>query len=388
MISPREQRLLRIIDALEQRRTQEEINAALDRLEVEIKRAKDASGHEHEGKGSPTGGQFTSGGDGGGIGAEKPGETHGRKPRPANKPGQIVKPAEATPSGKPAKPKAVRGEMVEARREGTGKDARIVMADGKPAPEHIKPSMVPPEWTDVKITTDPNSDVLVTARDKKGRPKTVYAKSLEVRNAMIKFSKIKEMLGMHAKIADEIQKARQDAATKEEADCAWLMQVQATRPGSDRDTKANVKAYGATTLEARHVVETKEGVRLQFIGKEGIWHDHLIRDKELGKMLLDRKNAAKSANDRLFNTTYDDVHRFTVQRDGGKFTPKDFRTSAATSLAVETVQANPQSAKDEKEYKTRVKEVAVKVSSLLGNKPAQALKSYIAPFVFAPWSPK
>jgi DNA topoisomerase-1 len=166
------------------------------------------------------------------------------------------------------------------------------------------------------------------------------------------------------------------------------MQVQATRPGSDRDTKANVKAYGATTLEARHVVETKEGVRLQFIGKEGIWHDHLIRDKELGKMLLDRKNAAKSANDKLFNTTYDDVHRFTVQRDGGKFTPKDFRTSAATSLAVETVQANPQPAKDEKEYKARMKEVAVKVSSLLGNKPAQALKSYIAPFVFAPWSPK
>src|SRR5271157_3285970 len=190
------------------------------------------------------------------------------------------------------------------------------------------------------------------------------------------------MLRMHAKIADEIQKARQEATTKEEADCAWLMQVQATRPVSDRDTKANVKAYGATTLEARHVVETEEGVRLQFIGKKGVWHDHLVRDKKLGAMLLERKNATKSVNDKLFNTTYDDIHQFTIQRDGGKFTPKDFRTSAATALAVEMVQANPLQAKNEKEYKARVKEVAVKVSGLLGNKPAQALKSYIAPFVF------
>ncbi len=372
MITTRERRLLRIAEA---KISQAMVDRALDRLESEI-RTKDASGHEHVGEGSPEGGQFGSGGGGGSGESEK---SHGRKPRPGHKPGEVIKPE--------SKPKAIRGQMGQARREGTGKDARIVMADGSKTPEHVTPAMVAPNWTDVKVSVDPKADVLVMAKDEKGRMKTVYTKSYEARTAAVKFSKIQEMIKQHDKIKDEIQKARQDRATKEEADCAWLMQVQATRPGSDRDTKAAVKAYGATTLEARHVVETKEGVRLQFIGKEGIAHDHLIRDKELGKMLLARKNAAGNPGDRLFKTDDGKVREFTAQRDGGRFTPKDFRTSAATRLALESIQAHPHPAKDAKEFKNRVKEIAVTVSNLLGNKPAQALKSYIHPAVFAAWSP-
>src|SRR5208337_180041 len=287
---------------------------------------------------------------------------------------------------KKAKAHPVRGEMKEARREGTGTDAKIIMADGSQAPAHITPSMVPPKWTGVKIATDPKSEVLVTARDEKGRPKMVTSKSYDARSAVVKFSRTEEMLGQHDKIAAEIQKARA-GPQKEEAECAWLMQVQATRPGSERDTKSKVKAYGATTLEARHVVQSKDGVRLQFIGKEGVAHDHLVRDKELAKMLLDRKAAAAGDSDKLFKTTDAKVRDFTAARDGGKFTPKDFRTSAATRLAAETVQAEPRPSTNLKEHKARVKAVAEKVSGLLGNKPAEALKSYIHPAVFAVWSP-
>src|SRR5271166_767481 len=280
-----------------------------------------------------------------------------------------------------------RGEMREARREGTGKEAKIVMADGSKAPDHIKPSMVPPKWTGVKIAIDPKSEVLVTARDDKGRPKMVTSDSYNTRSAAVKFDRTTEMLEQHDKIAGEIQKAR-NGPQKEEAECAWLMQVQATRPGSERDTKADVKAYGATTLEARHVVQSKDGVRLQFIGKEGVAHDHLVRDKELGKMLMERKSSATSDSDKLFKTTDAKVRDFTAARDGGKFTPKDFRTSAATRLAAETVQADPRPSRDMKEHAQRVKAVATKVSGLLGNKPAEALKSYIHPGVFSDWSPR
>ena len=36
-------------------------------------------------------------------------------------------------------------------------------------------------------------------------------------------------------------------------------------------------------------MQSKDGVRLQFVGKESVWHDHLVRDKALGQMLLERK---------------------------------------------------------------------------------------------------
>lgn len=37
------------------------------------------------------------------------------------------------------------------------------------------------------------------------------------------------------------------------------------------------------------------------------------------------------------------------------------------------------------EYKSLVKRVAEKVSNVLGNRPIQALESYINPVVFASW---
>ncbi len=288
---------------------------------------------------------------------------------------------------KDPKAKPIRGQMAEAKREGTGKDAKVVMTDGSKAPNHVTPAMIAPSWTDVRVSVDPKAEVLVTARDEKGRPKMVTSESYDARSAVVKFKRVSEMVKKHDAISKEIQKARQKPETKEEADCAWLMQVQATRPGSETDTKARVKAYGATTLEARHVIEGTDGVRLQFIGKEGVSHDHLIKDEGLAKMLLDRKYAAASPDGKLFKTTDNQVRKFTGNLDGGKFSPKDFRTSAGTRRAMESVQADPAPSKDEKEHKARVKRVAEYVSSLLGNKPAEALKSYIHPAVFASWKP-
>jgi len=317
------------------------------------------------------GGEFTSG-SGGGAAGKKP-----REGKAARKPGD-----------KPVKDKAhpVRGGMAEARREGVGKDARIVMADDGIPPAHVTAKMIAPSWTHVKVSTDPKAELLVTARDAKGRAKQVTTKEYDARSAVVKFGRVDEMIREHAKIGQEIQGARA-GPHKEEADAAFLMHIQATRPGSNTDTKAKVKAYGATTLEARHIVRAPDGVRLQFIGKEGIPHDHLVHDPELAKMLVDRKNAAPGANSLVFNTTAEKVRDYTATLDGGKFTPKDFRTSRATIMAAEAVEADPRPSKDIKEHKARIKEDAVKVSRLLGNKPDEARKSYIHPTVFARWSP-
>lgn len=309
-------------------------------------------------------GEFTSGGGGGSSGSGESGESKGAA----------------------KKEKAVKGEMKGARREGAGKDARVVLSDGSAAPAHIKAGMVPPAWTDVKVGTDPHADVLVTGKDAKGRPKTVYADKFHMKNAANKFARTREGLLEREHLAHQNQENRNssDPATREAADCTFLMQEQGTRPGSDSDTGGKVKAYGATTLRAEHVIENADGsVNLKFIGKEGVSHDHKIGNPELASMLVERAKTAGQRGGKLFDTNYDKVVSYAKTLDHGRFTPKDFRTIKANSMAVELV--GKSAPKNMKEYKSAVMGVAKTVSAKLGNRPAQALESYIDPTVFSGW---
>jgi DNA topoisomerase IB len=73
---------------------------------------------------------------------------------------------------------------------------------------------------------------------------------------------------------------------KDSADCLKLIMMTGVRPGSEEDTGAAVKAYGATTLEGKHVVKTKDGVELQFVGKKGVSLKLKVDDPETATMLL------------------------------------------------------------------------------------------------------
>lgn len=315
--------------------------------------SKDAAGHEHKGAGEG-GGQFTAG-SGGGSGEKNPLE----------------------------KPRAVKGEMATARRIGKGKEAKLVLADGSPAPSHVPAGKIPPAWVDVKVSTDPNADVLATGKDAKGRPKTIYRDEFHMKGAAVKFARTLEGLKKQGELHEQNQRNRADPALRNEADCVWLMQEQGTRPGSDADTGGKVKAYGATTLEGRHVVVEGDAVRLDFIGKEGVRHDHVIRDAGLAQMLRERK-AAAGDDGKLFGTNYDKVTAYSKTLDNGRFTPKDFRTQRANIIAIREVSA-ADPPKTMKEYKARVKGVADVVCRVLGNRAAQALESYIDPSVFSGW---
>lgn len=321
------------------------------------------------------------------LSAERPAPDNSRSERRAHGPAPVEFVARHAKAQR-ERPVASVGTMVAAQRIGTGKEARIVLANGASAPAHIKASHVPPDWTDVTVSTDPNADVLVKARDKAGRIKTVYRDDFHMRTAALKFARAQEMLrkadAIHAQ--NQANRRSADPAVRDAADLTWLIEQQATRPGSEGDTKAKVKAYGATTLRAEHVVETTEGVRLQFIGKEGVAHDHLIRDPELAKMLLERKRTADARGGKLFQTDDSKLRAYVATLDGGGFIPKDFRTLRANTIAIAEIQRIGECCASPKDYKARVKEVAERVSHVLGNRPSQALESYIDPTLFSVWT--
>jgi DNA topoisomerase-1 len=172
---------------------------------------------------------------------------------------------------------------------------------------------------------------------------------------------------------------------RDAASVSSLIMATGLRPGSTRDTKAETQAFGATTLEGRHVVVSGTNVRLKFTGKKGVPIDIPVNNPMVAALLRERKESAGDSG-RLFNVSDSQLRGYAKTLDGGSFKPKDFRTHKGTSLAANLV-SRGSVPKSEKEYKSRVREVAKSVAAALGNTPAVALQSYIDPTVFSKWRP-
>lgn len=259
-------------------------------------------------------------------------------------------------------------------------------ADREQWPDHIKALKVPPAWTDVKINSNPNAALLASGKDSKGRSVYTYSAEFRASQSAMKFARISELSKKAEAVfkQNEANRSSTDPLVKENADALSLIMKMGLRPGSTTDTKAKVQAYGATTLEGRHVISDGKSTRLLFTGKKGVHLDLPVEDKETAEML--RARALKAGPDgKLFPNTSDDLLRdYTHSLDGGGFKTKDFRTYLGTSTAAKLVAIAPVP-KNEQEYKKAVMTVAKLVSSKLGNTPIIALQSYIDPRVFAPW---
>jgi len=127
-----------------------------------------------------------------------------------------------------------------------------------------------------------------------------------------------------------------DPEIRESASVTKLIMSTGIRPGSERDTGAVKKAYGATTLEGRHVIQDKDGVRLAFVGKKGKSLSIPIRDKEVIDMVIQRARSA-GPDGKLFNVDDNRLRDYTHTLDGGKFKTKDFRTLLGTRTAIDKI---------------------------------------------------
>lgn len=241
---------------------------------------------------------------------------------------------------------------------------------------------IPPAWKNVKISKNTEADLLATGQDMKGRTQYIYSENATMRNAAVKFSRNEDLLKKQGYIVrqNEDNMLSLDRGISEPAHVMSVIHSTGIRPGSLKETGAKVKAYGATTLEGRHVVDTPEGVRLQFVGKKGVDIDIPVTDHRVANMLLARKKIA-GADGRLFDAADNDLRLYTKKLNGGGFTPKDFRTLKGTQTAMDEI-VTLRRATNDAEYKKFMKQVAGKVSKVLGNTPAIALKSYINPFVW------
>lgn len=270
----------------------------------------------------------------------------------------------------------------ETKRDANGK---LMMANGKPLPAHIANMKIPPNWTNVLINPDPKGDLLVQGFDKKGKPQPLYSKEHDdrkVKGLIVKVDKLnKEFPTIQKQINTALTKG--SLAERENAFITKLIANTSARIGSHEETLGNVKAYGVTTLEARHIVKEGDTVYLDFVGKHGVQNRFPVTDPKLSSTLMKLKQG-KKPSDRLFNTDYNSFLKYMQGLGSGAFTAKDLRTKLANDLALAEIKRIP-APKSEKEYKKSLKAVATAVASRLNNTPGMALKSYILPPVWREW---
>jgi DNA topoisomerase I len=245
---------------------------------------------------------------------------------------------------------------------------------------------IPPAWTNVYVTSDhKNSDVWAYGNDVKGRKQTLYNPAYTKAQSQVKFDRV-TALGPY--LADLDAKLKREAKRDDTAAATLVIRTTGMRPSSERETGGDVKAYGATTLLAKHVKLGPAGsdsVTFDFIGKKGVKNHYTVTDPTLYGVLKTRKNN-RNANDQLFpEATPDKVNKYIQSVAGGDFMAKDLRTTLGSAHAmnkVHTMKAHPTSMA---EYRRMRKEVGEHVAYYLGNNANQALTSYIDPVIFEAW---
>jgi DNA topoisomerase IB len=239
-------------------------------------------------------------------------------------------------------------------------------ADRSAWPQYIQELAVPPAWTNVQISSDPNADLLVVGRDAKGRGQYIYSERFAQGQAEAKFERIRELTDKSAAIAaqNDANQASADPVLAEHAEVAALIMQ--------------------TALLGQHVkVGTDGSVHLEFTGKKGVDLSIPVPD-QLAASLRARADAAGPDGKLFPQVDNRSLSEYVGTLDGGNFKTKDFRTALGTATA-RTAMTKIATPKTEAAYKKAVREVAKVVSTKLGNTPTVALQSYIDPSTFSEW---
>lgn len=175
--------------------------------------------------------------------------------------------------------------------------------------------------------------------------------------------------------------------TRQAAEISYLIAVTGMRPGNSRGKLGAKQAYGATTLEARHVSFSGSKATLKFVGKKGVQQNITVDDKLAVSILKRATTRAKTPKDQIFPAADEQATLAYVKAATGnpRYLVKDMRTWAGTAEAkkyMSTMKSYPQNPTQLKKYKM---DVATHVSKKLGNEPSTTLKAYIDPLVWEDW---
>jgi DNA topoisomerase-1 len=250
----------------------------------------------------------------------------------------------------------------------------------------IKSIRVPPAWTNVWICPYPNGHIQATGRDARGRKQYRYhPRWRSVRDE----TKYEHMLVFGSCLPKIRRRIEEDLAKpglpreKVLAAVVRLMERTLARVGNPEYARDN-ESFGITTLRNRHVHVSRGRIELDFRAKSGVRHRSAVSDTKLAGII---RRCRELPGSELFQYLDEDGNRHTIDSgdvndylrsiSGREITAKDFRTWAASNLALLAIRE----LNEERPSKRGSVQIIKRVAQQLGNTPAVCRKSYIHPAV-------
>jgi DNA topoisomerase-1 len=251
--------------------------------------------------------------------------------------------------------------------------------------KRVRALAIPPAWTSVWISPDPNAHLAATGRDAKGRKQYRYNPAfLEIRG-LAKFQHLVAFAEALPKIRGAVDVhlgLRGMPREKVLATVIALLEQTLIRVGNEGYVKEN-GSFGLTTLRNKHVHIHGSELRFLFKGKSGKTWRLNVKNARVAKIM---RACQELPGQQLFQyidedgapqrITSSDVNDYLREASGREITAKDFRTWAATveaALAFHALEEPP--------LKKHVREVIAQVAEKLGNTPTICRKCYIHPAI-------
>lgn len=256
--------------------------------------------------------------------------------------------------------------------------------------KRLKNLVIPPMWSDVMVCEFDDGHVQAIGRDAKGRKQYIYHSQWEKMKQQEKFQRIEQFVEKLPKIRKVCHENIQLKPWNKKKVLALIVMVlddYGIRIGNPYYANEN-NTYGLTTLRRKHMTIDKSKIIFKYKGKSNQEREVLIDDKNLIKNI---KKCADLPGYEIFryqdedghfhNVDSSDVNEFISEMMGDEFSSKDFRTWAATRLAVDFY---PQAMAHNAEFpRKKFSTILIKmVSDELGNTPTVCRDYYVHPTVF------
>jgi DNA topoisomerase I len=250
----------------------------------------------------------------------------------------------------------------------------------------IEAMAVPPAWTDVWIGPEADGHLLATGRDAAGRKQYLYHPAWRAAADAAKFRRLGQfglvLPRLRAAVRADLRRADPD---QDMVAAAVIRLIDRThvRVGNQCYTELN-GTYGASTLLEDHVTVADGRIDLHFTAKGGIEQELSVFDPLLADA-IDR--CLDLGGPQLFTFVDDDepaaidgerLNAYLRRVTGEPVTVKDFRTWGATAAVAGHLATSAEADPDTAE-RTAIEHAA----ELLGNTPAVARASYVAPAVLS-----
>lgn len=218
---------------------------------------------------------------------------------------------------------------------------------------HLSKIYVPPAYTDVRMSCNPESKVLAYGFDSKGRKQYVYNKQFIEEQNELKFSDLRNF-GKKIKriradcnrcITDYIKSGNSlDKLMSRDLQTAVIIHLIDKcnfRIGNEK-YKDLYNSYGVTTLNSVHISETPNNVKICFIGKKGVENSAVVSNRFISQILrhLKRVNENREylfcytdSNNLVCRITERQINRYLKKYDPS-ITVKMFRTWAANNMLL------------------------------------------------------